>query len=604
MVYIINKGFINTQDEHGVVPYVVDKNITITTENDFASLTVRAGGIILDANVKIENIELNFANKYRNCIFLNGNIFEAINVTRGSGSRDVHLVCGGVYDTDTKKLVSPTPGNAARLIVTENSEFGNIYAGSLNSDFDGNVDITITAGEAMNLAGNIYASGADETRITTDDWFDINEEPKPPAANNNYEVSGRVNLSMNGIRARYIDGAAAKGGTAVTLSTEYPYDSLSLDNISKLTIVAGTVEPQGLTARQNGISVNIPSGGRLNLKNVSNPTVSNFNGGGTIVIANDDMLTVTGNVTGTTAFETAGGFGGSSGIAEAGHTYIKAPKSQKDSFTFKPFSGQAGMTLTKDEAGFWTTSAPSAEPTLAESFDAAEKFTVTALNTVNENYGAEIPVNWTATVENAWLSEILLNYEVEYGGEKYAADVVYDEETSTYGAVVPELHMEIVAYEPDVLTVAMATSVTDIQPMKAGIYRITASTVSKAGETLTSVFTVAVVDEDASEDSGALAVITDGASNAVTSLSAGNFTAKAVIPKNTENTTVILAKYSGNELKELKLSSAVSKTDADFTVKETETISVLESEVQSVKLKVFVFESMQTIKPLCKQEEI
>lgn len=604
MVYIINKGFINTQDEHGVVPYVVDKNITITTENDFASLTVRAGGIILDANVKIENIELNFANKYRNCIFLNGNIFEAINVTRGSGSRDVHLVCGGVYDTDTKKLVSPTPGNAARLIVTENSEFGNIYAGSLNGDFDGNVDITITAGEAMNLAGNIYASGADETRITTDDWFDINEEPKPPAANNNYEVSGRVNLSMNGIRARYIDGAAAKGGTAVTLSTEYPYDSLSLDNISKLTIAAGTVEPQGLTARQNGISVNIPSGGRLNLKNVSNPTVSNFNGGGTIVIANDDMLTVTGNVTGTTAFETAGGFGGSSGIAEAGHTYIKAPKSQKDSFTFKPFSGQAGMTLTKDEAGFWTTPAPSAEPTLAESFDAAEKFTVTALNTVNENYGAEIPVNWTATVENAWLSEIPLNYEVEYGGEKYAADVVYDEETSTYGAVVLELHMEIVAYEPDVLTVAMATSVTDIQPMKAGIYRITASTVSKAWETLTSVFTVAVVDEDASEGSGALAVITDGASNAVTSLSAGNFTAKAVIPKNTENATVILAKYSGNELKELKLSSAVSKTDADFTVKETETISVLESEVQSVKLKVFVFESMQTIKPLCKQEEI
>lgn len=241
---------------------------------------------------------------------------------------------------------------------------------------------------------------------------------------------------------------------------------------------------------------------------------------------------------------------------------------------------------------------------MAESFDAAEKFTVTALNTVNENYGAEIPVNWTATVENAWLSEIPLNYEVEYGGEKYAADVVYDEETSTYGAVVPELHMEIVAYEPDVLTVAMATSVTDIQPMKAGIYRITASTVSKAGETLTSVFTVAVVDEDASKGSGALAVITDGASNAVTSLSAGNFTAKAVIPKNTENATVILAKYSGNELKELKLSSAVSKTDADFTVKETETISVLESEVQSVKLKVFVFESMQTIKPLCKQEEI
>lgn len=64
-VYIAGKGFINTQDEHGVVPYVINKNITVTTEDSSASLTVRAGGIILGADVKMENIELNFANKYR-----------------------------------------------------------------------------------------------------------------------------------------------------------------------------------------------------------------------------------------------------------------------------------------------------------------------------------------------------------------------------------------------------------------------------------------------------------------------------------------------------------------------------------------------------------
>lgn len=69
------------------------------------------------------------------------------------------------------------------------------------------------------------------------------------------------------------------------------------------------------------------------MKNIYRPVVSDFNGGGTIVISNSDMLTITGSVTGTTAFETAGGFGGESGIAQAGHTYITAPNSNENSFT-------------------------------------------------------------------------------------------------------------------------------------------------------------------------------------------------------------------------------------------------------------------------------
>ena len=67
------------------------------------------------------------------------------------------------------------------------------------------------------------------------------------------------------------------------------------------------------------------------MKNIYRPVVSDFNGGGTIVISNSDMLTITGSVPGTTAFETAGGFGGESGIAQAGHTYITAPNSNENS---------------------------------------------------------------------------------------------------------------------------------------------------------------------------------------------------------------------------------------------------------------------------------
>ena len=62
------------------------------------------------------------------------------------------------------------------------------------------------------------------------------------------------------------------------------------------------------------------------MKNIYRPVVSDFNGGGTIVISNSDMLTITGSVT-----ETAGGFGGESGIAQAGHTYITSPNSNENS---------------------------------------------------------------------------------------------------------------------------------------------------------------------------------------------------------------------------------------------------------------------------------
>lgn len=604
-VYISGKGFINTQDEHGVVPYVINKNIKVTTQDSSASLTVRAGGIILGADVKMENIELNFANKYRNGIFLNGNTFEANNVTHGNGSRDVHLVCGAVYNTATGKHESPKPGNDARLIITGNSEFGNIYAGSLNGSFDGNADIEITAGAKMTLGGSIYSSGAIETEITTDDWFDINGEPDPPTANKTYTVSGRVNVTMNKIRAAYIDGSAANGGTAVALNTEYPYDGLALENISSLTITGGTIEPKTLTASQNGIDITVKNGAKLDLNKVSNPIISNYNGGGTIVVANTDMLTITGAVTGTTAFETAGGFGGVSGIALAGHTYITAPKSQADSFTFTPFSGQSGLTLEKDENGLWTTSELSTEPTLAESFAVADKFTVATLRTVNEDMGVDIPVNWTANIEDAWLSEIPINYTVEYEGGKYIADVMYDEETSTYGAMIPDLHIDITSYSPDSLTIAIATMTDNIQPMKSGVYRITASTVSKDGKNLSDSFTVVVVDENAQSKTGAFVVITDNTGNSVKNITAGSFAAKAVIPNTTEKSTVILAKYIDNELKEIKLSDTKSNADADLAIKQTQAIPVSESEISAgVQLKAFVFESFETIAPLCKAEEI
>ena len=163
------------------------------------------------------------------------------------------------------------------------------------------------------------------------------------------------------------------------------------------------------------------------MKNIYRPVVSDFNGGGTIVISNSDMLTITGSVTGTTAFETAGGFGGESGIAQAGYTYITAPNS-------------------------------------------------------NEN--------------------------------------------------------------------------------------------SEEG-------------------------------NSVTTINAGSFSAKVVIPTKTNKSTVMIAKYNGDELKKIRIYSTNVITNENYTVKETDSISVSENKVSNgVRIKAFIFENLENVKLLCKPEEI
>ena len=175
------------------------------------------------------------------------------------------------------------------------------------------------------------------------------------------------------------------------------------------------------------------------MKNIYRPVVSDFNGGGTIVISNSDMLTITGSVTGTTAFETAGGFGGESGIAQAGHTYITAPNS----------------------------------------------------------------------------------------------------------------------------------------------------------------------NENSEEGNGSLIAITDSTGNSVITINAGSFSAKAVIPTKTNKSTVMIAKYNGDELKKIRIYSANVITNENYTVKETDSISVSENKVSNgVRIKAFIFENLENVKLLCKPEEL
>lgn len=114
-----------------------------------------------------------------------------------------------------------------------------------------------------------------------------------------------------------------------------------------------------------------------------------------------------------------------------------------------------------------------------------------------------------------------------------------------------------------------------------------------------------IVDENSEEGNGSLIAITDSTGNSVTTINAGSFSAKAVILTKTNKSTVMIAKYNGDELKKIRIYSANVITNENYTVKETDSISVSENKVSNgVRIKAFISENLENVKPLCKPEEI
>lgn len=182
-IAIKGKGFINVQTVEDA-PFVINKAVTITGDGNLpGELYIRASGILLGADVTMRNVELNLANKYHNAIFVNGHSFTAENVTRGSGSRAVHLFAGGLTTTNTIQI--PAPGSAAALTL-KNSVFGNIHGGGMNGSYTGSAEIHIE----KSTVGAIYGSGAKEATFNRDDWFDTTEPPAPEV-NAAYTVTAR-----------------------------------------------------------------------------------------------------------------------------------------------------------------------------------------------------------------------------------------------------------------------------------------------------------------------------------------------------------------------------------------------------------------------------
>lgn len=488
-IIIKGKAFANAKEESGVTPLVISKSVTITGENGaMGELYVRAGGIMLGADVTMRDVELNLANKYHNAIFVNGYQFTAENVTRGSGSREVHLFAGGIGRGTQVTAKMPDSGSSA-VLTLENSTFGSIYAGGVASDFTGAV--AVTASDCK--LGAVYGSGAAE-RAPDGNWFDTTEPPAP-AADERYAATGSARVSTDGRSVTTVD---AKGSDNVDVTVNKAVESrvLTLTGVKTLSVNGGVATVAALDA---AAAVTVSGGAALDISKLADPALDSLSGSGKLIMDKTQMLHIAGDFNGNWAFETSGGFNNKSGVAEYGHTYVTSGGGNA-AVDFISHDTQSTMTLVASGNSWKTSDAPDTL-SYVTTFEVIDKSITVSKAEINAEAsdGAEFQVNWMNPSQIPQLTIIPLRYEITWNGQSYKVSSEKDEGNGFYSAHFTQGHMWISADEVrDTNDKGLLRIESDGSDINAGVYQFSVFAPDADGGEIQQNFTLIVTEESPS----------------------------------------------------------------------------------------------------------
>ena len=427
-IVLSGTGFVNDSNSDSA-PWVIDKAITIRG----GTLNLRAGGILLAADVTLDGVNLMFANPVRNAILANGYTLKLKNVCSDSSTNAVHLFCGGL----TGHSVTAAEGEHGHIMILGSTSLGNIYAGSMSADGGDHVTAmpaTVTVDHtATGKMGEFFACGALESYVDPDEMLNPGYTVAAPTADaSRFVVSGAVRIDLYQNVIMKVD--AATGGDAnafVTFNGTGNLCELTLTNVGGLAVESGYLVLKG-AGMDSEADLAVTVGAQLGLSELENLlVVGNFAGGGTVILGEEQTMVITGTVSGTTSVGIGGVFNGASeGKIKRNHAYLSAVNSEEGSFVLLPPKNNPAAVFERDENGDWFASGAMAEIVL-ESASVSEKVTVESGSTY-----AYIPV----TV--SYLSDLSLSslggipMEITVNG--VTAECVYDEEYGYYYYLFPE----------------------------------------------------------------------------------------------------------------------------------------------------------------------
>lgn len=351
-------------------PLVINKAVTIQG----GSLTFHTGGIILNADVTFRDITLGFPSPVRNAIMANGHTLTLENVQAASTGYGFHLFCGGLYDPNG---FGSTPGPAGKIVLrgsvslkgridgTGSLYAGNLCMGGMNPEQDAiNGPANAFAGDAEIVFecdkgefGGIYAGGAQQ-RIPQGSPNGKVILPDPEK----YTVAGSVTVRLMDGQVGWVQGRGARETHVVYNGNGDLTDGIEMNDIASLRVESGYLIPALGSTFREGAAMAAAPGAKLGLMMYfGDLTVGSFSGGGTLQMREEQTLTVSGAVTGSTAIEVVRDAGGVwvKSLPKEEHACVQASQSVEGAFTLSPPQGYETVNLVRDESGGWTVPAGS-----------------------------------------------------------------------------------------------------------------------------------------------------------------------------------------------------------------------------------------------------
>ncbi len=451
----LDSSFILKNQMSNTDSLVIDKGVTIQGGPNI-TLTLWYCGILLDADVTFENITLGFASSVRNAILANGHKLTLNNVKKGAGTRDIHLFCGGQTGRDQAVAEGPH----GQIIIRGDTDLGesNIYAGSISTnglpnEFTKPATITIDSTARIGKINQIYATGALETYVSENDWFDFNNPVAPPTPSaENYPVSGAVTVNLYGTVVRNMDGNTGATGNYANViynGTNNLNDTVTLANIGGLDVKSGNLIPKaGSSFANENAAVTVAANSTLGLNNFGQElTVGAFTGGGNLLLGQNQKLTITGAVSGTATVGIGSIFNNqSSQLPLEGRTYIDAPQSQQGAFILAPFTSRPDIELVYQTDGTWVaTGGQTSGDTIVDNFNLSS-IEVEA----DTAYFAELPfqnAKFAANSATEWIADIPLEITVNGAPAIFADDTYIIDSLNLTMYVVGDEYDEALAIE-------------------------------------------------------------------------------------------------------------------------------------------------------------
>lgn len=419
-------------------PWVIDEKVTIKGDaTALPSITVRAGGVILGADVTFQDLQIGVAGFLRPGIAANGHKLELINVHQDSSLRELQIYGGTFFDAADMAVDygESIRGTASEIVILGGS-YEAVYAGSGNASVDLPVSISVAKGNGLTLGG-IYVGS------TYKNPADTSTAGMIPVLDRSINISGAVDITVNeNAPVTIVDGVAESHNVSLTVSG-VGRSSFVVNGLDSVTVTNGTFVPaEG--SRFGAATANLPNvtlvGSHANKATLDlsegcdgydTITVGDFTGSanGILVLPKECSLTVEGTLMGgPTEFRLGGGMPwsdaenpGYSGWMEYETTYINGAMGDGTFVISNPYPSQTDLAFTADSSAEngWTTVVGSLfePPQLVDFVPVSQVVTYEDANTAIGGYGSvNIEVTTTYT-EDELLTDLCfvpLDYQITY----------------------------------------------------------------------------------------------------------------------------------------------------------------------------------------------